>query len=379
MHAAERQARRRRQGVLLRDPDVEEAVRVPVAERGETGGSRHGRRDRHDVRAVGGEGDEFAREDRRPVGCGDGDGAAGQRVDDARGVHLVGDVVLGVRVAHAFARDGVDDDRSAVGLRAAQCRLHGRLIVPVDRAEVLDPEVGEHHLRADGVLQPGFHAVQHGVRGRADHRDVPDDAATRVERAFVSRLQTQGGQMIGETADGRRVGPAVVVDDDDQGAILSGRDVVEGLPAHAAGEGAVADDRDDVPVRPAGESEGLGESVRVRQGRRGVGRLHPVVLALGARRVAGQPTVLAQGVEAVGPAGDDLVDVGLVAGVEDHGVGRRLEHAVHGEGQFDHAQVGAEMPTGGGDLLDQELADLRGQLGRLVEGEGTQIGGLVHT
>lgn len=67
---------------------------------------------------------------------------------------------------------------------------------------------------------------------------------------------------------------------------------------------------------------------------------------------------LAQGVEVSGPAGQNLVDVGLMPGVKDDRVVRRLENPMQCQTQLDHTQVGAKMPTGRGDLMDQELADL---------------------
>ena len=59
--------------------------------------------------------------------------------------------------------------------------------------------------------------------------------------------------------------------------------------------------------------------------------LDPVVLGLGPGRVARQPAGLAQLVEAVPAAGDDLVDVGLVAGVPQDDVVGRVEHPVQGQ------------------------------------------------
>ena len=64
---------------------------------------------------------------------------------------------------------------------------------------------------------------------------------------------------------------------------------------------AVADDRDDVPVGLAAQLVGLGEPVGVGQRRRGVGVLDDVVVGLGAARVAGQPALLPQPVEARRP------------------------------------------------------------------------------
>ena len=148
--------------------------------------------------------------------------------------------------------------------------------------------------------------------------------------------------MLGEPADGRGVRAAVVVDDDDELAVLGCGDVVERFPRHAAGQRAVADERDDVPVLTS-QVVRLGEAVCVRQRRRRVGVLDDVVLGLGLARIAGQATLLPQGVEVGSATGEDLVDVRLVAGVEHDPVVRRVEDPMDGDGQLDHAEVGAEV------------------------------------
>ena len=76
----------------------------------------------------------------------------------------------------------------------------------------------------------------------------------------------------------RGVGALVVVDDDDERQVGLGRDVVEGLPRHATGEGAVADDGDGVPVALAPHDPAGGDAVRPGQRRRRVGVLDDVVL-----------------------------------------------------------------------------------------------------
>ena len=53
---------------------------------------------------------------------------------------------------------------------------------------------------------------------------------------------------------------------------------------------------------------------------------------------AGQAAALAQGADAVAPAGQDLVRIGLVADIPDQPVARRVEHSVDRDGQLDHAQ-----------------------------------------
>ncbi len=181
--------------------------------------------------------------------------------------------------------------------------------------------------------------------------------AALLENLLVAGLQPQRREVVGEPTDGGRVAAAVVVDDDHDGTPGRG-DVVQRLPAHAAGERAVSDDRDDMPVAVAGQLERLGEPVGVGQRGAGVAGLDPVVLALVARRVARQTALLAQGVELVAPTGQHLVHVGLMAGVEDDRVVRRVEHPVQREGELDDTEVGAEMSAGCSDLVDQELSDL---------------------
>ena len=141
-------------------------------------------------------------------------------------------------------------------------------------------------------------------------------------RATSDTPVPQSGEGVGEPADGGPVGPSVVVDDDDHGPVDTLGDALQRLPGHAAGQCPVPDDRDDPSVGLPGDGERLGQTVSVGQGRRPVGGLRPVVRTLVTGRVARQSVTLPQGVEEVAASGDDLVDVGLVAGVEDDRVRR---------------------------------------------------------
>ena len=90
--------------------------------------------------------------------------------------------------------------------------------------------------------------------------------------------------------------------------------------------------------------------------------LDEVVLGLGPVRVAGHAAALAQLAEAVHPAGQQLVHVGLVAGVPDDLIGRGVEDPVQRDGQLHDAQVRTEMTAVARDRLDQERPDLGGEL-----------------
>ena len=84
-------------------------------------------------------------------------------------------------------------------------------------------------------------------------------------------------------------------------------------------------------------------------------------IGLGAARIAAEPAPLAEGGEELAPPGEQLVDVRLVADVEDKMVLGGVEDVVHGEGEFDHAEVGAEMTSGLREDRDQLLADFFGE------------------
>ena len=101
--------------------------------------------------------------------------------------------------------------------------------------------------------------------------------------------------------------------------------------------------------------------------------LDPVVLGLGTGGVPRQAARLAQLGEALTPAGEDLVYVGLVAGVPQQDVARRVEHAVEGERQLDHAEVRAQVTAGDRDGVDDERPDLAGEGGQLLVAEVSDV------
>jgi len=72
-------------------------------------------------------------------------------------------------------------------------------------------------------------------------------------------------------------------------------------------------------------------------------------------------------------AGEDLMDIALVTGVEDDWVARRVEDPVKCDGQFDHTEVWAEVPACSAHLRDQELPDLSGQLWQLLAPQPSQV------
>ena len=90
-----------------------------------------------------------------------------------------------------------------------------------------------------------------------------------------------------------------------------------------------------------------------------------IMLGLDAARVAGKPSARTQSREIVS-AGEDLVHIGLVAGVKDDRIARAVEDAVQGDRQLHNAEIGAEMSAGLRNGLDEKVADLLRELGQLL-------------
>ena len=343
---------------------------------------QHGRGDGHDVGPPGADRGQLGREHvlgpaalgglGRGLGGlrGAGRGLGGGRADLVQAVLVV---LLGQRVAEALAGDHVHQHRAAEVAGPAQRVLDGLLVVAVDGPEVLQAQVLEHHLRLEDVLDALLDPVQGLEQRRAEQRRVGQRGLDVVEHLLVALRHPDRGQVVGQPADGGLVGAAVVVDHDDDPALLGPGDVVQRLPGHAAGQRAVADDRDHAAVGLAADLVGLGQAVGVGQAGRGVRVLDHVVLGLGPARVPGDAAPLAQRVEPVVAAGQQLVHVGLVAGVEDDPVGRGVEGAVQGHRELDDPEIRAQVPAGPGDGLDQHVADFRRQLGQLLRPESLEV------
>src|SRR5262249_12032513 len=75
----------------------------------------------------------------------------------------------------------------------------------------------------------------------------------------------------------------------------------------------------------------------------------------------------------VHPAGQQLVHIGLVAGVPDDLIGRGIEDPVQRDGQLYYAQVRTEMTAIPRYRLNEELADLSGELHQLILAERLDI------
>ena len=135
--------------------------------------------------------------------------------------------------------------------------------------------------------------------------------------------------MLGQATNGRRVGAAVVVDDDDH-RCLAVTDVVQCLVGHATGQCAIAHHHDHLTV-VALPAQCLRHAGGVAQPSGGVAILDEIVLAFGSVGIATHSAQLAQPGKAFPRASQQLVDVGLVTGVPENPVAGAVKDAVQGQ------------------------------------------------
>src|SRR5262245_31782807 len=91
-----------------------------------------------------------------------------------------------------------------------------------------------------------------------------------------------------------------------------------------------------------------------------------VVFAFGTLGETGETAALPQRADAVTPAGENLVRIGLVTDVPDQSVGRSVKHIVKRDCQFDDAKPCTEMTSGPGDGVDGLMAQLVSELAELI-------------
>ncbi len=316
----------------------------------------HGAGDGHDLGILVGQFDQRIGEDFGIGALLQRFGLAGLRIVRPQAMELL--LLLHGRLEPAaFLREHVHQ-HGAVLLLEKLKRLDERgNIVAVDGPVIFDAQFFKDHAGPQHALG-GFFGLARHFEGHGAAQFL-DEFAGAVVQVIVARAGDDGVEIGGDGADVLIDGPFVVVQHHQQflGVV---RDVVQRFVGDAAGERRVAGQRHDVffaarLVARHRHSQGR------RKSRAGVSGAVAIVRAFGAQHEAVQPAGRADGAEALAAAGEQLVHVGLVAHIEEEMVLGRFEHVVHGDGQFHHAQIRAQVPAVGGKDRDQLLADLRGQ------------------
>ncbi len=205
--------------------------------------------------------------------------------------------------------------------------------------------------------------------------DRAEDVLDAPLQLAVAHVRDQPGEMFRDRPLGGGDGHGVVVQDD--GEVSPGGVVVEGLQGQAAGQGAVADDGDHLEIL-AFEIPGRGQAQSHGNGGAGVPHGIAVVGAFLRRGIAAEAVFLAQGGEKLPAAGQDLMGVGLVAGVPDQLVLGRVVNVMQSHGDLHRAQAGSQVSAGLGDGPDYLAPELGAKRGQLVHRELPEIRGSLH-
>ena len=182
---AHRQSRRERDGVLLGDADVEEAIRKALRELEEPGGRCHRGGDRDDPLVFLGRLAQRFAEDVGPVET-LLERRAAVRIERRNPMEFVNFVSNCGAVSLALVGDDVNDHRPADAGGIAQRLLDGLEIVPVDWTTVLEPERLEDRDRRDELLERVLHAPRGLVRGVPDRGKRAQRGAGRILGRLVS-------------------------------------------------------------------------------------------------------------------------------------------------------------------------------------------------
>ena len=84
-----------------------------------------------------------------------------------------------------------------------------------------------------------------------------------------------------------------------------------------------------------------------------MGAFDDVVLRFAALRVTGEATLLAKS-RKVFTTCQNFVNIGLMPGVPNEGIPRRIKDPVSGDGQFNNAKVRSQVTAGSRYFLDEE-------------------------
>ena len=229
-------------------------------------------------------------------------------------------VGLGGPEAAALLGPDMDDRRAGQVQGPAQGLQQGVHVVAGHDPDVGEPQVLEQLARLGEVHHRLAQPPAPFERRRPDDRDPLDGAVVRALALPPGVRELDLREVLADRAD-RRADRHLVVVHDDEHLRLALADVVEGFERQAAHQRRIADDDRDA-LEAMADVARLGEAFGDRQAGAGVPAIEHVVLGLRAAREPAHPVELAQRPESVEAAGQQLVGVGLVAGVPDDPVSR---------------------------------------------------------
>ena len=354
--------------MLFGDGYVEVAIRILLAELDQAGALAHGGSDADQPLILG-------RHVAQPLAEDGGEGwlatgTLGQgtlvRIELGDGVIADG-VFLGRLVALALLGLDVQQLGAFEVAHVAQGLDQSVDVVAVDGAYVVEAELLEqgawHHHALEVLLGP--------LGQLLDRRQPRQHLLAAFADGGVELARHQSGQVVVERPDILGDGHLVVIEHH-QHVLVNVAGVVEGLEGHACRDGAITDDGHHL----AAQSLALGGDRHAEGGTyggAGVAHAEHVILALFPPGEGVQAIFLANGVNALAPAGQDLVGIGLMAHVPHQSIEGGVVDVVQGNRQLDCAEAGGEVAAGAAHRAQQILAQLFAQNGQPLFGQGSQL------
>ena len=267
-------------GVLFRNAHVDHSLGILLRHAVEPSGAKHGSGDTHHPRVSISQGHHFLSKHAGPRG-----GVRGLHVFPGGGINLahrvklVSLIIARRSVASTFFGNHVDDDRRTFLLGLVESYFNVFDVVPIDGPQVLDIEVGiEVFVIGEAGEEPSRSPAKASVEG-------PPWCAKETEKALGRGLESSIGTLgahlreePGNASNGGRIGAPVVIDHQNQVALVIVRNIVQSFPGHTAGKSAISDNSHDVAVILTGHLKSPGNSFGPAQAARGVRAFHDVML-----------------------------------------------------------------------------------------------------
>ena len=354
-----------RNGMPLGNADVIQALGMRLGKRLQPRSGQHGRRDGDDgrvfVRKLRKRLTEHVRKIRlRRRQC------AGHRVERADTVVFFRRL-LGIRDAPALLRHHVQQHRLTQVARPAQHFLQLRLIVPVDRSDVIKAHVVKHIVRQDKIFHMLLDVMQYPIKsGR-----FSDSAAIKPLKMQIPRLDTLLRQKRCHAADVFVDRHAVVIEHDDH-RLTALPGVRQPLVGQAACQRTVTDEGNDVIILPH-ERARPRHTQRNGDRRGGMACYECIVHTFVRLREAGDTAELPQRRKRFAPPGQELVHIALVSDVEYEPVALGIVDTVDCDRKLHRAEVRGEMPAGFRETLHQERTKFRTQLRNFSRRQRLQV------
>ena len=230
--------------------------------------------------------------------------------------------------------------------------------MPVNRADVFESHLLEQNTGDKKIFRKRLHPADE-LNQMMAARQMAQKELDMSLKSVVAAPGDEFRQAGGDGPDTFRDRHLVVVDNQDEMPLMP-PDIVQSFKRDAVAKRAVADHRNNPGLLVAIILQRRGESHRGRKRGTGVSRDKRIMSRFRGILESGKSAVPPDRIKRFITSGKDFVRVRLVPDIPDNLVGRRAEDPVKRHGQFNHAEVGRQMPPvfryNGNDFLPNFLA-----------------------